>query len=194
MIADGIVPYILHHHGLEASSFFDPEALLDKEDWKWDEKTNSIINPLSDELAGLENMDRDFVFDMGIVGATATTEENASPPTPATPGNVPTAQELAIAKMNVLVNEQDAETVSTMGSNPKSISGHLIRMTPGKQSSRSVLSQASHESRLTAVEDQLKSLESNLTASFQNSIKDLVSQLTGKQTPPADSATGGNNE
>ena len=80
-----------------------------------------------------------------------------------------------------------------MGSNPKSISGNLIRMTPGKQSSRSVLSQASHESRLTALEDQLKSLQSNLTASFQNLIKDLVSQLTGNQPPPADSAAGGNN-
>ena len=143
-------------------------------------------------MAELENMDKDFIFDMGIESTTATIEGNITPTTMHTPGKVPTAQELAIAKMNVLINEQDAETVSTMGSNPKSISGQLIRVSPGKQSTKSVISKISHESRLTAVEDQLKSLESNLTASFQISIKELVTQLTGKSASPGD--TGDNHE
>ena len=71
MIADGIIPYIIHHHGIEASSFFDPDALLEKQDWQWDAATMSIVNPLSAELDGLEKLDNDFVFDMEVVAAAA---------------------------------------------------------------------------------------------------------------------------
>ena len=83
MIADGIIPFIIHHHGAEASSFFDPDALLEKEDWKWDPATNSIINPLSDELALMEKLDGDYNFDMEIVTTAPETpnraEQSASP-------------------------------------------------------------------------------------------------------------------
>ena len=149
-IADGIIPYILHHYGPDTSSFFDPEALLDKEEWTWDPDSKSIINPLSAELEALEKLDSDYNFAM------SNGSEITECPITIIAGGIPTAQELAIAKMNVLVNDQDAETVSTMGGSPKSVTRNLIRMTPAHNTTASVMSSSSYDTRLTQVESQIK--------------------------------------
>ena len=73
MIADGIISYILHHYGVEARSFFDPDALIDKEDWNWDSETKSIVNPLSTELELVEKIDTDYSFDIAVVEAAEAT-------------------------------------------------------------------------------------------------------------------------
>ena len=188
MVADGIIPYILHHYGDEATSFFDPDALLEKEDWKWDPSTNSIVNPLTSELDVLEKLDGDFTFDMEVVTEASTPANDSEHRSP------PTAQELAIAKMNVLINDQDAETVSTMGTSPKPLGMRLIRNTPGKQKNGSVFSCQSQESRLTAVEDSISSMEETLKATIQASMKEMMTQLMGQGTPPAASAGVGQDE
>lgn len=176
MIADGIIPYIIHHHGNKASSFFDPDALLDKQDWRWDTKTLSIVNPLTEELEGLETLDTDFVFDMAVVEAAVATAK----PTDTNEG--PTAQELAIAKMNVLVNDRDQESVSTMGNDPRSIAGRLISMSPAKSGTASVLSNASYETRFTAIDDRITSMESNI----KDAMKELVREVMGARPPMVD--------
>ena len=198
MISDGIIPYILYHYGVEARSFFDPDALIEKEEWSWDTETKSIVNPLSTELETVEKIDGDYSFDLAMIeGANAK-------PAEALVKSTPTAQELAIARMNVLINTQgaDDESVSTMGSAPVSVSGNLISMSPGKSPQKtprannaaSVLSSNSYESRLTAVEDRIGSMENNLKESFQASIKDLVAQLTGAVSPQATKEVEGTNE
>ena len=62
MIIDGLLPYLQFHHGDRVNQFFDPEVVVEKEDWRWDDEKNMIINPLSKELDGLDKMDNDYDF------------------------------------------------------------------------------------------------------------------------------------
>ena len=32
MVADGIIPYLLHYNSVEVLAFFDPEVVVEKED------------------------------------------------------------------------------------------------------------------------------------------------------------------
>ena len=41
-------------------NFFDPEAVREKSEWRWDPTKRTIINPLSRELDELEGADHDY--------------------------------------------------------------------------------------------------------------------------------------
>ena len=113
MIADGLIPYLQAHHGDVVLEFFDPEAVVMKEDWYWDADTKTIVNPLSKELDGLEAMDADLDFS-GMV------EEDKQMAVGGEAGVVlNTAAEMAAARLNMVVTGGEEDSVSTMG-NPLS--------------------------------------------------------------------------
>ena len=47
MVTDGLIPFLCHKYGDKIYQCFDPEAVVDKEEWFWDEGKNTIINRLS---------------------------------------------------------------------------------------------------------------------------------------------------
>ena len=75
MIIDGIIPFIRSKYGDEALDFFVPEAVDTKSDWSWDDEKKVIINPMSKDLAELDEADADYNF------VPATTEGNYASPT-----------------------------------------------------------------------------------------------------------------
>lgn len=62
MIIDGIIPYFRSIYGDEVLDFFDPDTILTKSDWEWDEVNNLVINPLSKDLVELDEVDMDYNF------------------------------------------------------------------------------------------------------------------------------------
>ena len=185
MIADGIIPYLVECYGDKVLQFFDPEAVKEKEEWKWDVETKSIINPLSREMDGLEAMDNDYDFsvvaDLGSpsAGEAKDVEESGND------GKM-TAQELALSKMNLVLTGQDEDSVSTLG-NPMS-PGHLSRRTRSSlmaaSSGTSVRSSVTMDTRMTAVEDQINAMEVNLKKGIDESLASFIEKFQVAQAQP----------
>ena len=170
MIADGIIPYLVASFGDKVLQFFNPDAVKEKKEWIWDAATKSIINPLSRELDGLEEMDNDYDFPAVVdLGTPSEVEEKNGEE----PGNeeTMTAQELALSKMNLVLTGQDADSVSTLGNptSPANIS-RRARSSLMAASSGSVRSSATMDSMMTAVEDQISAMEVNLKKGFDDSL------------------------
>ena len=79
MIADGIIPYLVHEHGDKVLQFFDPGAVREKVDWVWDSEKRTIINPLSRELDELEIGDNDYDFSIAFGEEFANAAATSSP-------------------------------------------------------------------------------------------------------------------
>ena len=190
MIADGIIPYLIFHHGNDVVPFFDIEAVKAKEDWHWDDEQKCIINPLSRELDELEEGDQDYRF--SAVAEEAEVIDLAAAAEPSTPL---TAQELALSRMNVLINEQDADSVSTLGHSPRrrQIPTSLINNTPGVSSATSISTAATFESRLSTMESTMEDFKVSIQTSFQESIRELLANLpqANSAQPPGGALAGG---
>ena len=173
MIADGIIPFLVHLHGDMVLQFFDPEAVREKSEWQWDPKKRTIINPLSRELDELEGADDDYDFSVAF------NEETKNSPTivgvqaegGALTGKM-TAQEMALSKMNLVLTGQDTDSVSTLGNplsprwlqkkgasliaNPSPAGGIAQFPTP---SVASAMSGRTLESRVSQMEERLSQME-----------------------------------
>ena len=192
MIAEGIMPYLRHFYGNKVDQFFDPEAVVSKNEWHWNEKTKCIINPLSKELDALEDGDKDYLFDNSI----PTSNDPIHAENPITP------QELALSKMNLLINDKDEDSVSTLGGSPRSFATPInskaqtpTQTTPVLSSTASVHSEATLESRLSAMETNLNEFKGSIKNTFQETIKELFAQnpdLKSSQ-PPGGRRAGGRN-
>lgn len=67
--AYGIILYLLHYNSFEVLDFFDPEAVIEKEDCFWDEDKLTLINLLFKCMNALETADCDYTFvDVGQEG------------------------------------------------------------------------------------------------------------------------------
>ena len=181
MIAEGIMPYLRHFHGNNVDQFFDPEAVISKNEWYWDEKEKCIINPLSKELDALEDGDKDYLFAEHTIPNDSTPELTDSPITP---------QELALSRMNLLINNKDEDSVSTLGGSPKSFAKTkdkhthpMIQTTPGLTSTASVASGTSLETRLSEMETNLNEFKGSIKSTFQETIKELFAQIPNLKQP-----------
>jgi len=190
MVADGIIPYLLHYYPPEILQFFDPEAVIEKEDWYWDPDKNVIVNPLSKAMDALETGDCDYSF-------VDTSETKEVPPVSKTAFEQLTPQELAMANMNLVIGGQCDDSVSTLGT--KLRSPHRTKGGPGMiagmvgqhvaLSGASVTSSATMESRITVIESKLSKLdgmEESIVASIQSTLKNMLKQ----QEPPGGELAG----
>ena len=144
----------------------------------------------SRELDELEEGDQDYRFsavaeELEVIDLAALAE----PSTPLT------AQELALSRMNVLINEQDADSVSTLGHSPRrrQIPTSLINNTPGVSSATSISTAATFESRLSTMESTMEDFKVSIQTSFQESIRELLANLpqTNSAQPPGGALAGG---
>ena len=62
MIADGIISFLVNGYSDSFLQFFDPEAVIEKEEWTCNAKKGTIMNTLSRELDGLELVDGYYNF------------------------------------------------------------------------------------------------------------------------------------
>ena len=209
MIADGIIPFLVHLHGNTVLQFFDPEAVREKSEWQWDPKKRTIINPLSRELDELEGADDDYDFSVAF------NEETKNDPTVDVQdedgmlsGNM-TAQEMALSKMNLVLTGQDTDSVSTLG-NPlsprrlqKKGASLIANQSPAggiaqipTPSVVSAMSSRTMESRVSQMEQQLSEMETNINNNMKATLESLFLKFgAGVQTtqPPGGASAGGSN-
>ena len=202
MIIDGILPYLQYHHGSRVNLFFDPEAVIEKEDWRWDDEKGVTITPLSDELEGLETIDDDYNF-IAIEGEDYNNlreKENTNNELKMT-----SAEESAVAKLNLVVTGKDEDSVSTIG-NPMTpanlkraqISNMIAIRT--NQSGSSSVTDISLDTRMSVIEQRIMTMEQTITRNLEKSMTKLMERMTASPEisvltqPPGGEAAGQENE
>ena len=203
MIADGLIPFLQYHYGDEVYEFFDPEAVVEKDDWYWDDAKKTIVNPLSTELDGLEAVDNDYDFSV------AHQEENQKIDATIVGETPKTASELAAARLNLVVTGGDGDSVSTLG-NPLSparirqqVISSLLPAAPGVSwgDSASVQSSATMDTRLSAMEQTMQTLAVDMEKKFEDSMNKFFNRMQSanqanvqEQQPPGGASAGEHND
>ena len=210
MIINGLIPYLKHKYGEEVNVFFDPEAVIEKDNWQWDEEKGILINPLSKELDGIEEMDDDYDF-TGEEQESGKVEYNnkVSDDKEVHQGNSqiqkPSAEDVAITKLNLIVTGADTDSVSTLG-NPatpsirqKATTTNMMQAITG-QSSISSVTETSMDSKISAIEQRISSMEKSITYSLEKAIAEITKKnnpntITSKMTQlPGGELAGSQNE
>ena len=203
MIADGLIPYLHHHYGDMIYSFFDPEAVVAKEEWFWDAVNNTIVNPLSKELDGLENVDDDYDFtvagqDVAAAGVKVVDSNGDKGP--------PTAAELAATRLNMVVTGGDDDSVSTMGNplTPARIRAYqqssVFPVSFGVNSAASVNTSGTMDTRMTAMEETMQTMAVDMEKKFDASIDKFFARMQAQKVveedkqPPGGASAGGDND
>ena len=188
MIVDGLIPYLTHKHGDVVHQFFDPEAVIDKADWEWDDTNGIIINPLSRELDGLDEVDKDYDFSVAFLDKDNSTPSAVMSPSP-TETTSPSAAALALSHMNLVLAGQESDSVSSMG-NPLSpaqkkdiVSSHMQSL-EFQSAGASVRSEMTLDSRVSALEENIVQLETNLKQTFNESLNAFFLRLQQSQAAP----------
>jgi len=180
MIADGFTPFLQYHYGEEVYEFFDPDAVVEKEDWYWDDERKNIFNPLSTELDGLEAGDNNYDFSL------FDEEENKKKDEIGGVKNPKTAAELAAARLNMVVTGGDEDSVSTLG-NPLSptnirqqVASSLLTAAPGILwgDSASVQSGAMMNTRLSAMGQTMQNLAEDTEKRFEDSMDRFLNRFS----------------
>ena len=184
------------------TSFFDPEVVAEKEDWIWDPVQKVIINPLSKQLDVLEGLDLDYNFETmeddkeGDKGEKEKKERRTEDNGKSTP------EELALARMNLVLNGRDDDSVSTLGSplrmsgkTPAKVTGQGMITINRSSPSNSIQSAMTMDSRVTALEDQIVSMETNISNKMEASFAMLLARLPAvNNQPPGGTLAGGIND
>ena len=211
MIVDGLIPFLEFKYGKEIYEFFDPEAVVEKEDWYWDDNKRTIINPLSKEMDGVEAMDNDYDFSVAQLQAE---KKNIKAPGAMSEGFVPpkTAAELAAARLNMIVTGGDEDSVSTLGNplSPEKIRQHVISsLLPAAPSVYASANASVHsagtiatmDTRLSTMELTMQSLAVDMEKKFDSSMNKFFERLQGKVSendnedqPPGGVLAGGDND
>ena len=189
--------------------------MAEKSEWKWDPEKKTIINPLSRELDELEIVDNDYDFSVAFNVELNTTEDSTNT-TNKKPGKM-TATELALSKMNLVLNGEDADSVSTLGNplSPKQLqkraSSLMANPSPSvsptnksdiqgvttpqslaiASSGTSVRSALTLDSRVSALEDQLSLMEDNINKNMTATLESLFSRINNTSQPPGGASAGG---
>jgi hypothetical protein len=191
MIVDGLIPYLQYHHGEKIHSFFDPEAVIDKEKWTWNEETGTMITPLSEELDGLEAIDDDYDFTVTETQSSRNEENdetlnNNNMNTNNTSSQRESAEDAALARLNLVMTGADTDSVSTLGnpSTPANIRrdrvSNMIAIRTA-QSGTSSVTDSSLDSRMSAIEQRINSMETSIT----NSLEASMARLLERMNPPS---------
>ena len=202
MIADGIIPYLKHGYGSKVTSFFDPEVVAEKEDWIWDPAQKVIINPLSKQLDVLEGLDLDYNFESMEEDEGEDKDEKEKKERRTESNGKSTPEELALARMNLVLNGRDDDSVSTLGS-PLRRSGKTVEKVTGQgmitinrsSPSNSIQSAMTMDSRVTALEEQITSMETSISNKMEASFAMLLARLPAvNNQPPGGTLAGGIND
>ena len=204
MIIDGLIPYLQYEHGDAVNLFFDPEAVLEKEKWEWNDEKGTIINPLSKELDGLEAIDEDYDF---TVAGNEDDKSNSNKSSNIEPNEIhkESAEERALARLNMVVTGEDTDSVSTLGNpvTPASIQrARLSGMIPIRtaQSGTSSITDSSMSSRMSAIEKRIMTMEETITQSLENSMTKIIEKMKSPNAtsitnqPPGGESAGSGNE
>ena len=106
-------------------------------------------------------------------------------------------KDLAEVRMNLVMNVRDEDSVSTLGS-PKKTPMKKSNAAPRNgmiiinKASPEVSAQSSMtmETRVTALEDQILSMETNLASKFEQSFAQLLARLPSINQPPGGESAG----
>jgi len=181
MVVDDSIHYLLHYYPVEVLIFFDPEAVMEKEDWYWDPEKKVIVNPLSKSMDTLKTADGDYSF-VDTTGEREDAQQNL-PQTIETDIEKTSPKELAMDNMNLDLAGQCDDSVSTLGNPLKSSPGYEkggagmitgmigVHIAP---SGNSVSSSATMESRVTAMGLTLDDTEKSIVDSIQSTLKNLL--------------------
>ena len=210
MIINGLIPYLKHKYGEEVNVFFDPEAVIEKENWQWDEEKGILINPLSKELDGIEEMDDDYDFtgeeqESGKVEYNNKVSDDKEVHQSNSQIQKPSAEDVAITKLNLIVTGADTDSVSTLG-NPatpsiiqKATTTNMMQAITG-QSSISSVTETSMDSKISAIEQRISLMEKSITYSLEKAIAEITKKnnpntITSKMTQlPGGESAGSQNE
>ena len=211
MIIDGIIPYLQHEYGEQVNLFFDPEAVIEKEKWEWNEKKGILITPLSKELEGLEALDDDYNFSTQMLGKEQqenreeTMNDNNKLKTDTRKRNKSAAEELALARLNLVVTGEDNDSVSTLGNpmTPASVQkAKISNMIPLRtaRSNASSITESSINSRMTAIEQRIESMEESITQSLEKTMEKIIDRMSANNSslllnqPPGGELAGRSHE
>ena len=210
MIVDGLIPYLQHKYGNTVNVFFDAEAVIEKETWQWDEEKRMLITPLAKELDGIEEIDQDYDFtgeteDGNKEGNNNKNSENEKRYLQHSHQPKPSAEDLALTKLNLIVTGEDTDSVSTLG-NPttpatrkEANASNIFRVRAGL-STNSSITETSMESRMSAIEHRITSMEKSITHSLEKAITEIITKgipktPTSKTTQlPGGESAGSQNE
>ena len=188
LIVQALIPYMLYHYGEAIKDFFDPNMLLDKDDWRWDEDTKTLDNPQNRAIDEIEGADLDYDFKDY---EESDTQDIAT--APFSPGTN-TAANLTATHLDRVLAGAEVDSVSTLG-NPNtpykfshstigtSIGSNNSSLSPRSMSGQSI---ASIDSRVSNIENKINSLEATLTETIKNSMAEVM-----RNFQPAEESSSG---
>ena len=110
-------------------------------------------------------------------------------------------EEIAVIQMNQVLNGREDDSVSTLGSPIRTSENQM--MSPARASmitidrtspSNSIQSSMTMESRVTALEEQITTLENNMSNKLDSSFAELLARVPVINQPPGGESAGGLNE
>ena len=172
--------------------------MVEKAEWSWDVTTKTFINPLSKELDGLEAMDNDYDFSV-VMDVCECNDNTTVDKEEEGVKDKMSAVELALSKMNLVLAGQDADSVSTLGNpmSPDRLYSTNKSTLIAASSGASVRSAFTLDSRVSAMEEQMNSMEVNLKKGFDESLNSFFQKFQAAQAPqkpPGGELAGGNND
>ena len=178
LIVQALIPYMIHHHGEGMKDFFDPNMLLEKDDWKWNEETKILDNPHTRAIDAIEGVDLDYDFKdhepveiHDIIPATFQPES-------------PSRTNITSTHLDRILAGAEADSVSTLGNphTPGHKSSSSIAITTGSTNSSLSPSLSGHsiasiDSRVSNIEEKINNLEVSLTNTIQRSMAEAMRNL-----------------
>ena len=179
LIVQALIPYMINHHGEGIKDFFDPNMLLEKDDWTWDEERKTLDNPQTRTIEGIAGADTDYDF-LEHIKQNAPTM-NSLKPIP----NPTDATNLTATHLDRILAGVEVDSVSTLGTphtpkhkyTPQSIATTTGSSGSSLSPSLSGQSISSIDSRVSLIETKINSLEETISNSIQNSMELLLSKL-----------------
>lgn len=208
MIVDGLIPYLQYQYDNTINLFFDPEAVVEKEQWQWDNEKGIMITPLSEELDGLDAIDNDYDFTVAMQDGqdfSEVIEGNGDNGKEDGNNNKTTAEEQALARLNLIVTGKDTDSVSTLG-NPmtpanlkKARMSNMISIRTSQTDTSSVTN-TSIDTRMSVIEQRISSMEQTITNSLEISLAKIMEKMSTTSStsistqPPGGESAGRENE
>ena len=178
LLVQAIIPYMIFHHGDGIKDFLDPNMLLEKEEWKWSEKHKTLDNPQTRTIQGIDGVDLDYDFKEHVEINLLHMETEGEIK------GVTTAATLTATHLDRVLAGVETDSVSTLGNphSPSKYSPASIATTTGSSNSSLSPSLSGHsmtsmDSRISLIENQIKSMEASLTSTIKNSMAEAFKNI-----------------
>ena len=171
---------MINHHWKGIKDFFDPNMLLEKEDWTWNERDKTLNNPQTRTIEGIDKADMDYDFKEHVLMNVPESFQDMPLPL----SGFSQAADLTATHLDRVLAGVEVDSVSTLG-NPhtpgRKYTPQSISTTTGNSSSPSQSlsghSYASIDSRVSNIETQINSLEAKLTNTIKSSMESVLQHL-----------------